>query len=272
MSQNVVSAKNSPEMANDLLAKATAASEPQSVSTPVVITAPSDTLVTLPGGYINAAGEVIKTAEVRELTGRDEEFVGKAMSANKAFSGLLARAVLKIGDEKITDSIIETLLIGDRDALMLGIYKATFGPTAEISSWCPGCVEYKTVEVDVDRDIEVNTLSNPFDRQFYVEGKSHNYLVSLPTGVTQREVMANSEKTAAELHTILLEQTVLEIDGGPVISKGQIQNMSIVDRRKIGDELNKRACGPVFTEVQVDCPDCEGKVVVPINLGSLFRF
>lgn len=261
-----------PDLLNQLAQQAMAEGQPQEqiISD---IEYPSDSLVLLPGGYVTSAGEVIKSAEVRELTGKDEEYIGKAPTLSKAFHGLLEKAVISIGDIEVTPEVIDRLLIGDRDALLLGIYKATFGPSAELQGFCEGCTDYKTVEIDIDEDIEVKTLSNPIDdRRFTVKGKKNTYLISLPDGTTQKHLVNNSDKTVAELTTLLLEQTVLEINDVPVISKSQVQNINLADRRKIGEELAKRAPGPKFENIVVDCPDCEGKVVVPINLGALFRF
>lgn len=273
MNEKNLTAASNPAMANDLLAKAIAEPVAQALKEPEITEPSLDTLVLLPGGYITDAGEVIKTAEVRELNGKDEELINKSPSLTKAFNVVLERAVVSIGDEKVTPEILDRMLVGDRDALLLGIYKATFGPTAELPVFCQGCNEVKDVEVDVDRDIEVRKLSNPvMEREFTVKGKSNTYLVSLPTGSTQKELVNNSDKTIAELNTLLLEQTVLEINDQPVISKLQIQNMGLADRRKIGEEIANRAPGPQYNEVTITCPDCDGKVVVPINLGALFRF
>jgi hypothetical protein len=271
MTTTSLNAASNPAMANNLVAQATA--EPEKVVQPAAITPPLETLVTLPGGYVNAAGEVVKTAEVRELTGRDEEVITKASSLNKVFPTILARGVVSVGTEKATEELLDKMLAGDRDALLLGIYKATFGPTAELICWCGGCNDSKEVEVSVDADIHSKVLVDPVsDRRFTVFGKDKEFLVQLPTGYTQKEITANTDKTMAELQTILLEQTVLEIDGNPVISKTQIQNLGIMDRRKIGEEISKRAPGPQFDDVTIDCPDCGGKVVVPITLGALFQF
>ncbi len=269
MNQKVTSA--TPDLLNSIAEKVVADSAP-TTQEPMNIVPPSDNLVLLPGGYINAAGEVIKTAEVRELTGRDEEFLGKMTNFPKALSELLERAVISIGDEPITPAVLDRMLSGDRDALLLGIYKATFGEVVELNSWCEGCKDVKTVEFDIDRDIEVRTLRNPIaDREFTVKGKKE-YTVILPTGVTYKELADNSDKTGPELKTILLEQTVTEINGQPVISKTQVRDMSLADRRKIEKELSERNPGPKFEPAVVTCPDCEGEVVVPINLGALFRF
>jgi hypothetical protein len=90
--------------------------------------------------------------------------------------------------------------------------------------------------------------------------------------MTQKELMLSADKTVAELNTLLLEQTVIKIGEAPVVSKIQVQNLGLTDRRKIVDEINKRICGPQFNDLTLDCPDCEGEVQVPISLGTLFRF
>lgn len=271
MSTTTINAGANPGLANDLVKKATA--ETATKAQPAEITPPfTDTLVDLPGGYLTDAGEVLKTAEVRELTGRDEEAIAKTNTIGKALNTILSRAVVNIGGIRANDEVLDNLLAGDRDALLLGIYKATFGPTAEIDSYCPGCSADKTVAVDIDKDIVVKGLGDPIaGRKFTVFGK-HEYVVVLPNGVVQREIINSTDKTAAELATLLLEKTVQEIDGNPVFSKAQIQGLGVADRRLIGAELAKRAIGPQLENITVQCPDCEGEVEVPINFGTLFRF
>jgi hypothetical protein len=76
----------------------------------------------------------------------------------------------------------------------------------------------------------------------------------------------------AEALSILLENTVVTIDGRNVITKAQVQNLGVVDRRAIADAIAARNPGPQFEDITVSCPDCEGEVRVPISLGTLFRF
>jgi hypothetical protein len=271
MDNNIKTASGA-ELNNDLIGKVLQSTEQQNTA-PLIINTPSDNLVTLPAGYITPAGEVIKTAEVRELNGKDEEVIGKSNSIGKAFNAILNRAVVKLGDVPATEGILDSLVSGDRDALMLGIFKATFGKTAQISTYCGGCDDFKDVEVDVDRDIKVKILVDAVaDRTFTVQGKNSSYEVTLPTGVVQKELSSNVDRNGAEQTTILLQHTILEIDGKPVMGKAQVQAIGLVDRKKIGDEIAKRLPGPQFDDIVIDCSDCEGKVVVPINLGTLFRF
>lgn len=239
----------------------------------VILTPPSDTTVNLPAGYITASGEVARTAEVRELTGRDEELIGKGGGAIKAYATILRQATVSIGGEPVTDQILDSLIIGDRDALVLGIYRATFGNEVELPGFCAQCADFKNVAVNIDRDVPVKVLVDPVeDRTFEVEGKNHKFLVTLPTGVIQKEIASINESNNGEKNTLLLKNTILEIDGKPVLGKAQIQNLGIVDRNKVAMELANRLPGPQFEDLNLPCDKCDGEVVVPFNLGALFRF
>ena len=267
---NTISAAANPALANNLIQKAM-----QEETLPVIqpeITPPSDNIVELPGGYITATGEVVRIAEVRELNGKDEEAIARASSMPKAFLVILQRCVVKIGDEKPTEKILDSLLSGDRDALLLGILKLTFGANPKVMCFCGGCNEVKEVLVNINSDIKVKLLTNPIeDRIFIIQGKTGEITVQLPTGVTQKEMLNNADKTPAELTTILLKNTVLKIGESPVYSPLQVQNLSIVDRRKIVEEINNRIPGPQFEPLTTVCPDCESEVSVPVTLDSLFR-
>jgi hypothetical protein len=267
---NTISAADNPQLVNNLVEQAL--SEKPKLAEPT-ITPPSDTTVNLPGGLVLPTGEVLRTAEVRELTGRDEEAISKAPSVGKAIMTLVDRGTVKIGNLPADETILYNLLLGDRDALLLGIYKATFGSTADIPAYCTGCNDYKTASVDIDTDIKTQLLVDPANEAiFTVEGKKGDIVVKLPTGKVQKELLENSDKSSAELSTIILEKCVISINGAPVVSKGQVQNLSIVDRRKVLEEIDDRAPGPKLQDLTVDCPDCGGKVGVPISFGTLFRF
>ena len=267
---NTINAAANPALANDLLNKAL--NEAPKEVTPE-ITSPSDTTVNLPGGYLTATGEVIQTAEVRELNGKDEEAISKASNLGRALMTILQRGTVRIGTETATDSMLDQMLIGDRDQILIGILKATFGSKVQIGAWCNGCDEVKTVEVDVNSDIKSKVLVDPVnDRVFTVQGKDKEFTVRLPNGIVQKKMIDSMDKTSAELSTVLLEGSVVKIGDSPVYSAMQVQNLSVIDRRKLIEEINNRAPGPQFADVTVNCPDCEGEVLVPINLGTLFQF
>lgn len=269
MTSKTISAAANPALANKLIQEAMV-EEPQQVR--VKIMSPSDTSVTLPGGYVTSTGEVVTDAEVRELTGKDEEAIARTTNVGRAFLTILERGTVRIGSEPASEELLNKLLSGDRDMLLLNIFKVTFGAEPEVPAYCYSCKEMKTVGVDIEKDVKVRTLKDPInDRVFTVKGKTREYTVQLPTGVTQKELLLSTDKTSAELNTILLENTVVKIADSPVVSKTQVQNLGIADRKLILDEITKRIPGPQFEDLKVTCPDCESEVTVPINLGTFFR-
>jgi hypothetical protein len=185
---------------------------------------------------------------------------------------LRVESPIVIGSIKAEESVLDQLLAGDLDSLLLGIIKATFGVDIEIPSYCDKCEDYKIVTVDLNEDVKVKILTDPInDRVFTVKGKKDLFTVQLPTGSDQKQLIANADKSEAEQTTILLQACVLKINDNPVYSALQVQHLGMVDRKNIVKEINKRVPGPQFTDLQVTCPECEGEVTVSINLGTLFR-
>jgi hypothetical protein len=269
--EQTVTAASNPGLANKLIEQALETTTPE--KEPIKIKPPLNNLVDLPGGYYSPDGEVIRTAEVRELTGKDEEAISRHNHIGKALMSVISRGTVKVGDIPATDEILDKMLSADRDALLLGIYRATFGNDAELNSFCEGCGTLKTVVVDTAEDIKVKTLQDPLeDRVFIVSGKKE-YKVTLPNGKAQKELAtADSDKNLAELDTTLLEYCVLEINGQQVLGRNQILAMGVTDRKKVLTEIINRNPGPKFDDVKATCPDCDGEVVVPISFGALFQF
>jgi hypothetical protein len=269
--QTLSAAANAP-LANKLIEQALATPEEEQ-SVPVV--SPSDTHVILPTGYLKVlSGEVVTDAEVRELTGRDEEALAREATIGRQLNTILRRGVVSIGGERVTEDILDQLLAGDRDELMLGIYKATFGNPAELYGWCAGCGETKDIHVDLNADIPRKILADPVgDRSFEVKGRKAVYTVHLPNGSAQKKFNENADTlSVAEMSSVLLEHCVTSINGQPVYSPDQVKNISVADRRVLLKELTERNPGPDLTDQTVTCPDCGQQVVVPVTLGAIFRF
>lgn len=270
MSTQTMNAGSNPDEANALISKVL--EEKKSDTKEVQVKYPSDNVVTLPAGFIDPDGGVITTVEVRELTGRDEEYISKSTTIGRVLNAVLSRGAVKVGELPVTEDILNKMLAGDRETVLLGIHRATFGNPLEVNGYCQTCEEAKAVSIDLFEDIEIRTLKDPVaDRTFKVKGRDHEYTVVLPDGAAQKELQANIDKSLAELSTILLQHTVTEIDGEIVFSKSAVQNMGLVDRRKVSEEIALRNPGPVIKDIEAECPDCGKEVVVPISLGSLFQ-
>ena len=127
--------------------------EPESL---IKTRAPSSPEITLPGGFIEN-GELITTVEVRELNGADEEAISKASSTGKAFNALLQRGLIKIGSRAAQPDDLDKLLSGDRDAILIGIRRVTFGDTLNFKIQCGNCAAEQDASVDLVKDVPVKT-------------------------------------------------------------------------------------------------------------------
>ena len=95
--------------------------------------------------------------------------------------------------------------------------------------------------------------------------------VALPTGVTQKRLMENSDKTSAELSTILLSGCVQAVNGAPSLGASTVLNLGISERTQIVEEIMNRTPGPRLGEVKKACKACGELVEVPLSLLDLFR-
>lgn len=231
-----------------------------------------DTFVTLPGGYLKFNGEVITQVEIRELNGVDEEIISKSPSVGHLLSTILKRGTVRIGDEPATAEILDALLSGDRDAILLGIRAATFGREVNLVTTCFSCQTEQEVSIDLFKDVRTVTLENQSERVFTVKCKAGPVVASLPLGVTQRKILDASDKSGAEINTILLQGCVSEINGNPVISVEQVRALSIRDRETITKEIAKRIPGPKLTEISKPCISCEEEMALPLSMVALFRY
>lgn len=235
--------------------------------------APSNSEVSLPGGFINREGALVKYAEVRELNGMDEEAIAKAGSPSKALLVMLQRGLVSIGTEDANKQDLDNLLSGDRDAILIGIRKVTFGSEANFSIVCPHCRTDLDVVVDLDNDVPYRELDDPIsDRAFDYESQKHGVIrCSLPTGSTQRKLMENTDKTLAELNTILLAGCVETVNGSVSMGASTVLKLGMADRDNLIQEIIKRTPGPRLGEVKTSCEACGEEILMPLALTDLFR-
>ena len=104
--ETTLNAASNPAMANKLLEDVNkiVAQEVMAPTAPeVVIPSLPETTVDLPGGlYDPCEGNVMKTAEVRELTGLDEEAIVRISEPGKALLTILEKATVSVGGQPVT--------------------------------------------------------------------------------------------------------------------------------------------------------------------------
>jgi hypothetical protein len=246
------------------------------------IPAPADGTVELPGGLLLPGGELITEARVRELTGADEEALARAATTGslaKYISTLLQCGVESVGEEKATPHILKSLLIGDREALVLGIRRATYGDVIDMDEYpCGVCGEPIDLQVTLD-DIPIKKLESPTRKTYEIPlWKGGHAEVRLAVGADHEEVLSNSKLLQEEQNTLLLSKCVVRLPDSrgelqPVIGTGPVLRLGSKDRKTILRFLNETQPGPRYDEIDKVTHEggCGGEFALAIGLSDLFR-
>jgi hypothetical protein len=237
----------------------------------------------LPGGYAlgNDFANVRYDAEVRELTGADEEAITKARSGGVGtfITTLLACGTVSVGDEASGPTVLDNLLLGDRDMLLLEIRRATYGEEIVWERYsCPWCGEEFRLAVTLD-EIPIRSLEDPSQRIFEVElRRGRKAFVRLPVGSDQKAILAVVDRaTESEQNTLLLSRcliSVVEADGSENAVTGNpefARSLGIVDRRSILDAIEEKQPGPQYNDVKFLHDSCGKEVPLMISAGDLFQ-
>lgn len=233
-------------------------------------------LVYLPGGLVRD-GELIVTAQVRELNGFDEERLSRlVMSDNPAVyvTDMLYLGVVDLGGVQPTKDDLRSLLIGDRDALWLGIRIASYGADVEYKLTCTECDAESKVFIDLNEDIPTKKLEDPMRLEYEVELRKGVAKVRLLDGFAQEKFSTNiGKKTQAEINTIMLAHSVLSINGIKTKGEDDVRYLSSQDRGTIMDFIIETQPGPqIGTEIEVHCATCNAFYPIVLSPPSLFRF
>jgi hypothetical protein len=265
---------DNPEKTNALVEKLL--NETSTSPAPEVLFPESD-IVNLPGGLARK-DDVIKTVRVKELTGEDEEALAKASQSSNPLvflDRLIRCGVTKIGDSK-DEKLLGRMLIGDREAVILGIRKATYGDKIKISDWsCPNCGNKADLSFSVD-DIPCVTLADPSDAEFTVQLRKGSAKVRLANGNDQLAVFEKTDLTQAQRDTILLSRCVVSVTDTNGKEKlmaafpSMSRSMSVPDRHAILKELGTRQPGPKYDQLSFNCDNCSEEQKVTVTIGNLF--
>jgi hypothetical protein len=241
-----------------------------------VIDPPRDCSVQLEQG-IQHDGQWYRTAEVRELTGEDEEALARlGGNWHKILDTLILRGVRTVGDQFMSRQVCDELLMGDREALVLAVRRATFGDHVEFERLpCRHCGEAVDLSLALD-DVPVVHLEDPERTEYAVAlRKGAVAHVRLPNGRDQNAVVGLQGATVAQQNSEMLKRCLLRVDYPNKDSvKGSlsaVRAMSMADRQTILEFITATQPGPRFADVSFVHEGCGQEVPLPLNLAILFR-
>jgi len=216
-------------------------------------------------------------AVIRELNGEDEEAIASLTSKeglvySDYMSALLKRAVVSIGDTKVKDnpSIIDNLIIGDRDLLFVGAMKATYGRFREMEVTCGNCGSTNFVTLNLDEDFKFERPNKDFTKPLTVELRDGSTVrINYPTGGDSAYV-AKKSKTIAEQNTLMIARCT-EWDNDISIEEKEhwAKNLGVSDRNKLVRALTSNPPGPKMEEVKTQCAKCQEDLIIVMDWVSL---
>lgn len=225
--------------------------------------------VALPGGLWRDRS-CHRTAELRPLTGRDDEFLletGGVLSPAERVTELLERCVGRLGDlEGFDRDTAGALSVGDREALLLQLRRLTVGDGVECLIDCPECGA--TIEFELDAR---TLLEAPGDRgepphhfAFEGDGELRNVSFRLPTGADQEAVVAVARHDPARAAELLLERCVVDVRDGEGRAVDSLPEGLAGPLAEAMAELDPQAA----IDLAVACGECGATVATPFDVTT----
>jgi hypothetical protein len=238
-----------------------------------LIADPPDPTVVLPRGYKSQT-----VAEVRELTGSDEERLArlKNQSEDEAINTLVSLALVRIGDIDLSEEplsgrrrILNSLLLGERSLLFLSIIKATFGEEKELAFTCSFCDTENGVTLLLSEDFPIkfpndNENLKPSYTFYTRKGQEVEWRLPVVADASGMEKI----KTVPERSSKMLAEVVKTVDGKELLDPEiWVRNMGMADRQKFVEAID--AVQPyVDTIVKTECAACGKEQQIPLSWGD----
>ncbi len=223
-------------------------------------------------------GEWQDVAIVEEMTGEDEEALDRLSAKSKDLSyadytsALLARAVTSIGTLKVEDdpSVLDNLIIGDRDLLFLGVIKATYGNVRTFWVMCPHCDEKNEVRVNLDEDFSmVEPAGDLTVLREVVLKNGTSVKIRYLTGKDAKEIAAYSDAPSAQNTAIIVRSVSWDDDRSTGVKERWAKELSLADRKVIVHTVLDDQPGPSLEEVNAQCAYCDDDITMVLHWVSL---
>lgn len=245
-------------------------------SAPVIDDAPPTEVELLRGLYDDRIKEWQTVAQVRELTGEDEELIASAASKKELtyseyMSVLLKQSVVSVGsiDVASSPSVLDDLIVGDRDLLFVGTVKATYGKIRELEAVCNKCEATNYVQINLDEDFKVDLPKKDLHDDLTVTLKDGSVIhLRYPTGADSQYV-AQKAKTTAEQNTLMLARCSVWYGNEPSNKEAWAKSLNLGDRNKLVKALTTDPPGPRMEEVKTQCADCGSDLILVMDWVSL---
>ena len=211
----------------------------------------------LPGGLMLQQNSVLNKACLRPLSGREEEWLAQHQStpSAKRANWLLNACLVSLGDRPANKDLVQQLLVGDRNFLILQLRRLTLGDHVQAVAPCPICNQKMDVDFQLD-DVPIEYRPQNVS-SYTVELSGRSVRFRLPAGGDQEAALETRSEDAVE---DLLNRCVLDDGGKPLSAEEQ----SIVIA-----EMEQRA-PHIDLELELTCPECSEFFLLPFDTTTFF--
>lgn len=250
------------------------------------------TLVELPSGGkfykeghpLHGKGEV----EIREMTAKEEDLLTSKSLIKKGivFDRLLQSLMV---DKNIK---LDDLLVGDKNAILIGARISGYGAEYKTLTTCPGCGRSETHEFNLEEcplrgPVDFETTDDEEMKTFVEEGEDGYYLIRLPkskvtaeikllTGLDERRATAGREmrkkrKLAERELTEHFKSIIVSLNGvdDPLLVEQFIEKMPATDSRFLRKIFIKLTPN-IEMKQEFVCEDCDHEQVMEVPFTADF--
>ncbi len=242
------------------------------------------TLQILPGGCVDEHGAIHRDVEFCSLSGREEELLAARSGPGAAglVTSLLARCVRRIGMiSPVSEDMARSLLVADRQYLLLKLRCATFGDRVQATVPCPWPDCGKQVDIDFSlNDVPVResaekgplytmVLTPEAAMSAGINEAASEIVFRLPNGGDQEAVSSIIGENEAKALRMLLSRCIKRI--GSIDDPGEelIQKLSPNTRMEIERRMEE-AAPKVDLGMNAGCPECGRAFTVPFDIQDFF--
>jgi hypothetical protein len=236
----------------------------------------------LPGGYVDLTGALHREVELTALTGREEELLARSQTGESAslVSAVLSRCVRRLGTlEPVTEAVARSLVVADRQYLLLRLREATFGEQIRASLVCPwpDCgkkvsIHFSTRDIPIQESQDkgpVYTMTLSAEAAGESGDDSRQIAFRLPTGADQEALSPILAQNEARALTMLLGRCVQRI--GPLAHPDEAAIARLSPQARLEIETRMEAVAPrVELMMETTCPDCRREFAAPLDLQRFF--
>jgi len=215
--------------------------------------------VTLPVGFWTG-GERYQDAVVRPLQGRDEAALLKSDAPRRRAewtTTVLHRCLEALGPmQSVSAAAVQSLPVGDREALLLHLRRLTLGDALPCVLTCPACGEKMDLELTASELLLPPQTLGRREQEMTLEGGEQTYRVQfrLPTGADQEAVAPqgtqNPEEAARQIARRCVNRVVEE--GGGEVGEEAWPKALVPELSEEMEALDPQA----ELRINVQCPAC----------------